>query len=253
MVERLCQRMVSHGELASAGLSFLLRVLAASASKHASALDSALAHVAALLERWASKKHSNIKPIFFTQLFERQPAVAWALAPKAVAHAQAGASDFHTTACFEMLLALVRQTGVLKGEAALAQVGHARKALQGVPAALEAAVTQAEADATSKKVTKMLQAGLALALKCLDLEQEYKLGLDEAKLASVAAQIEASTTAARAKSVQQAAARLKQRTAAKSAPPPRDKARGKPAAVQAAAGASKATTPAGKKLKTAPR
>ena len=37
------------------------------------------------------------------------------------------------------------------------------------------------------------------------------------------------------------------------APEAAPEARGKPAAVQAAAGASKATTPAGKKLKTAPR
>ena len=40
MVERLCQRMATHGEMAAAGLGFLLRVLTASAAQHPFALRS---------------------------------------------------------------------------------------------------------------------------------------------------------------------------------------------------------------------
>lgn len=213
MVERLCERMPAHGELAASGISFLLRVLSASATQHGSALESALKHVGGMLDKWAGKKHSNMNPLFFSQLCERQPSIAWTLAPQVVKHAQTAPSDFHRTTCFEMLLTLARQTGVLKQHQNLEP--YARTVLQEVPAALEAAAAQASGeDSSSKKVTKMLQAGLALALKCVELEDKFKMGvLDHGKLGAVAASVETSSTAQRAKSVQQAAMRLKQRAA----------------------------------------
>ena len=191
--------------------------MAGSAGRYKSALASGVAHVEALLDKWASKKHSNVNPLFFNQLFERQPAVAWALAPKVVAHAAAAPSDFHRTTCFEMMLALVRQTGVVQHDPAL--LVHAHAVMEGLPAAMEAAASHAtQCEDSSKKVTKMVQAMLALAMKCMDLEQALQTTkLDRGKLSLLASSIEASAVAARAKSVKQAAARLKQRTAAGSA------------------------------------
>lgn len=209
MVERLCERMVAHGELAASGITFLLRVLSASSQVHGSALESGLIHVGGMLDKWAAKKHTKLNPLFFSQLFERQATIAWALAPQVVKHAQAAPSDFQRTTCLEMLLTLARQTGVLKQHPHL--LPHARTMLQEVPAALEAAAAQAsEHDGSSKKVTKMVQAALAVGLKCVELEEQLKTGLfDHAKVASVAAQVETSETALRAKSVQHAAMRLK--------------------------------------------
>ena len=65
MLTRLCKRMPVHGELAGSGISFLLRVLAASGPSYAGTLDKAVAEVGTLLDTWASKRHSNINPLFF--------------------------------------------------------------------------------------------------------------------------------------------------------------------------------------------
>ena len=199
-----------------------------------------------MLQRWAAKKHSNINPLFFTQLFERQPAVAWALAPAVAAHAQSAPTEFHRTTCFEMLLALARQSGLLKQDPCLLK--HARRMVEALPAALQAAVELAESGDTSKKTTKMLQGALALALKFVDLEQHYKLGLDQGKLSVLAAQVEASATATRAKSVQQAALRLRQRAGGEGG----KGGAGKSRAVAEAEGEGRGAKPSAKKRKTRP-
>ena len=50
---------------------------------------------------------------------ERQASVGWALAPQLVAHAKTAPTVFHKTCCFEMLLTLARQSGVLKQDPSL--------------------------------------------------------------------------------------------------------------------------------------
>ena len=220
MVERLCERMAQHSELAGAGITFLLRVLAASSKQHPKALSSALVHVRSILQKWASKKHSNVNPLFFSQMCERQASVGWMLAADIVVHAQSAPSDFHRTACFDMLLSLARQSAVLKQDGSL--VEHAHRVLQELPPAAESALAQAQAsgeEGGSKKVTKMLQSALALTLKCAELEEQLKTGvLDLQRLARFASNVASTSTAARAKSVAQAALRLQQRTASKTPP-----------------------------------
>ena len=81
----------------------------------------------------------------------------------------------------------------------------------------------------SNKVTKMLQAALGLTLKCVDMQDQFFIAdLDLACVSKLAADVEASSTAARAKSVQQAAVRLKHRIAGTgkpvTKPPPSAKA-----------------------------
>jgi len=76
-------------------------------------------------------------------------------------------------------------------------------------------VTEAnKLETPSNKVTKMLQAALGLTLKCVDMQDQFFIAdLDLACVSKLAADVEASSTAARAKSVQQAAVRLKHRIA----------------------------------------
>ena len=205
--------------------------------------------IGSMLQRWAAKKHSNINPLFFTQLFERQPAVAWALAPAVAAHAQSAPTEFHRTTCFEMLLALARQSGLLKQDPSLLK--QARRVAEALPAALQAAVELAQAGDTSKKTTKMLQGALAVALKFVDLEQQYKLGLDQSKLRVLAAQVEASATATRAKSVQQAALRLRQRAGGEGGKGGKGGA-GKSRAAAGAEAEERGAKPVAKKRKTRP-
>ena len=77
----------------------------------------------------------------------------------------------------------------------------------------------------SNKVTKMLQAALGLTLKCVDMQDQFFIAdLDLACVSKLAADVEASSTAARAKSVQQAAVRLKHRIAGTGKPAPSAKA-----------------------------
>ena len=69
-------------------------------------------------------------------------------------------------------------------------------------------------DATHNHADSNIQAALALALKCVELEGRLKTGqLDMEQLRRHAEVLEACPVAARAKSVQQAAVRLQQRTA----------------------------------------
>jgi len=215
MVERLCERMAQHSELAGAGITFLLRVLAASSKQHPKALPSALLHVRAILQKWASKKHSNVNPLFFSQMCERQASVGWMLAADVVTHAQTAPSDFHRTTCFDMLLSLARQSAVLKQEGSLME--HAHRMLQELPPAVESALAEASGEESgSKKVTKMLQSALAVALKCVELEEQLKTGvLDLQRLGRFALAVASSSAAARAKSVAQAAVRLQQRAVSK--------------------------------------
>ena len=72
----------AQAELAGAGAVFLLRVLAA-ATKFPKELARAETMVRELMEKWASKKHSSIKPTVFVRLFERHPSIAWRLSEAA--------------------------------------------------------------------------------------------------------------------------------------------------------------------------
>jgi hypothetical protein len=89
--------------------------------------------------------------------------------------------------------------------------------LQELPPAVESALAEASGkDSGSKKVTKMLQSALAVALKCIELEEQLKTGvLDLQRLGRFALAVASSSAAARAKSVAQAAVRLQQRAVSK--------------------------------------
>ena len=211
MLERLCERMPQQGQLVGAGIQFVLRVLSASSKSFPAALAGGVEQVGALLDKWASKKHSNINPLFFTQLCDRLPAIGWALAPRLVAHAESSASEFHKSTCLELLLALARQSGMLKQDAGLKP--HLDALLGRLGAVLQSAAEQASADeGRCKKMTRMLQAALALAHKCLEIEADLGMAaLDHEHLSRIAGDIAATSTAARAKSVLLAAQRLQQR------------------------------------------
>eukprot|EP00960_Hanusia_phi_P002633 77296-Hanusia_phi.AAC.2 len=163
------------GELVSAGIFFLLRVVSANRSR-TRLVEEAKQQVAGSLEQWRSKKHSNVRPLFFEQLVQRHPWLGWQVAEYLSSSLPACKSDFLAAASIDILLALLRDQQAMAREENLP---HACALFAALPAQLTAAVGGDLEEEGSKKKSRLLSSALALAIRLVQVAGKENLDEQE--------------------------------------------------------------------------